>query len=134
MLIKTRDQVEHAGWQLSDVRYRPGAAGHPEMVEPEVAGVPVSVWAANTLPHVLAFVEGMIACSASTILAGRKSNCRGTIAYCVQRGLGPDGALADIPEGERDPKNARRFFYAVPRLQPEARVWQLVYSEEGCPH
>ncbi len=114
-LINKRNDLEHEGWRLPDVRYRPGPSGEPQMLEPEVDGVAVSAWTAEMLPHVLAFVEDMG-------------------AYCVQEGLGSTGALADIPEAERDPQHKKRFYFTVPALQPEAQIWKLRYSVKGFPH
>lgn len=113
-LINKRNDLEHKGWRLPDVRYRRGPDGHPEMVEPECDGMPVSEWTATMLPHVLSFVEEMI-------------------AYSVQRRLGPDAGLAEVPPDKRDPQNPQRFYFTVPTIQKEAQLWTLRYSSCGFP-
>jgi hypothetical protein len=114
MLINKRNDLEHNGWRLPDVSYRPGPDGHPVVLEPECAGMPVSAWVQHVLPHVLAFVEDMV-------------------AYCVQRGLRPGADIGEVPPVERDPVNPQRFVYTVPSLQSDVRLWHLRYSQRGFP-
>jgi hypothetical protein len=115
-LIKRRNDLEHGPWRLQDVLIRPGPGGVPQMVEPDVDGVPVSTWVADMLAHFLAFVEE-------------------TTAYAVQRALAPGhAALIEIPPEMIDPAIKRRFLVSWPVVEPGARVWRLQYSPAGFPN
>jgi hypothetical protein len=113
-LIERRNAQEHQGWRLPDVSYSPPWVKPVQMKEPEVDGQPVSDYVTEMLAHVLALTEELI-------------------AYAVQRGIGLLGTLAEIPPAEREFDHPKRFFFTVPALQPQARVWTLRYSASGFP-
>jgi len=111
-LVQRRNNLEHEGWRLPDVRYIQKPSGVVTVIEPEVDGRPVTEFVSYMQDRLFAFVEELL-------------------AYAVQRGIAGFADVVEIPKEKRDPKNVIRFRVSVSAIEPEACFWRLRYNERG---
>jgi len=111
-LIKRRDELEHSGWTLPDCGYNQSGVHSVELIEPQVDGEPVSIYAPRMLNRIISFVEN-------------------TIVYAIQSFLPKLIILVEIPRSERDTDKPVRF--RVSLRGTNEREWQIVYSENDFP-
>ena len=91
-----RNKLEHEGWALPRVGYRE-SRGKIEMIEPEVAGEPISYFVRGTLDRLCCFVEEVT-------------------TYGLRAKMNPILSVAEVPLSERDPAVRSDFDQPLPSV------------------
>lgn len=88
-LVTTRNNLDHGDWTLQSAAVT-DVSGRVVVIEPSIEGTPVTKWVTEMTDRILCFVEDVI-------------------AHGIQKRLGPDLTLAEIPVANRVPEMPLRF-------------------------
>ena len=105
-LIESRIALEHGSWTLPKAAYTPNGAG-VDIVEPTIAGQPMTAFVKATFDRLLCFAEEII-------------------AYSVRKRLPACMTLTVVPVAQRTPEAPMRFL--VTATDGGLPAWRLVFS------
>ena len=113
-LILRRDSIEHEGWVLPSVKYKILTCEKVEVAEPQVDGMPLSLYLKHMLNRVMSFIENMV-------------------IYAFKTTYKAPVLITEIPLSQRDlmcPKRFRKDLKIPGKIESKYLEWDIKYSED----